>query len=215
MSSLPLKLTKPPLRYPKPLYQPFVVKQFHFFKNGHFSILTQWIIFRYQSLGFRRPECIPLLYWNFYPKLNFIQSILKKWPLDGQNKDFIFKNWPAYHYISQNPAFLSFLESSWDFNFIFLFENDFFSFLTQRTIFILRFNSMTICELGGMTLLTVTLTMNTTLKMSDLNWSEIKFENWSRGNDVIIIFGAKKWPALHSLLKNAQFRAQIRLTSIY
>ena len=120
----------------------------------------------------------------------------------------------VYHCISQNPVFLSFLESSWDFNFIFL-KMTFFSFLTQRTIFILRFNSMTICELGGMTLLTVTLTMNTTVKMSDSNWSEIKFASWSRGNDVIIIFGAKKWPALHSLLKNAQFRAQIRLTSIY
>ena len=33
MSSLPLKLTKPPLRYPKPLYQPFDVKQFHFYKK--------------------------------------------------------------------------------------------------------------------------------------------------------------------------------------
>ena len=33
MSSLPLKLTKPPLRYPKPLYQPFDVKQFHFLQK--------------------------------------------------------------------------------------------------------------------------------------------------------------------------------------
>ena len=51
-----------------------------------------------------------------------------------------------------------------------------------------------------------------------LTWLELgekAHEILSHGDDVMVLFGAKKWPALHSLLKNAQFRAQIRLTSIY
>ena len=64
---------------------------------------------------FGSPECVQLLYWNYYSRGNFVRGIFcayqnfEKWPLGVQNADFmLFKlnNRLVNRRPSPNPAFL-------------------------------------------------------------------------------------------------------------
>ena len=87
---------------------------FHFAKQWKFKLVKSLLIGTIQW-DFGSLECVRLLYWNYYSRGNFVRGIFcayqnfEKWPLGGQNADFmLFKlnNRLVNRRLSRNSAFL-------------------------------------------------------------------------------------------------------------